>query len=97
MIFQPTTYTKLTGATAPLNMDDLKKVSRWPIFFKKVPFLKDINFCLLLFVVESELVVFLKRPIRKLAVTGVGVSREIFRVLFWPVWIDLGLHKNIWL
>jgi hypothetical protein len=26
-----------------------------------------------------------------------GVSHEIFRVLFWHVWIDLGLYKNLWL
>jgi hypothetical protein len=26
-----------------------------------------------------------------------GVSHEIFRVLFWHVWIDLGLYKNFWL
>ncbi len=24
-----------------------------------------------------------------------GVSPEIFRVLFWHVWIDLGLYKNL--
>ncbi len=26
-----------------------------------------------------------------------GVSHEIFKVLFWHVWIDLGLYKNLWL
>jgi hypothetical protein len=26
-----------------------------------------------------------------------GVSHEIIRVLFWHVWIDLGLYKNLWL
>ncbi len=26
-----------------------------------------------------------------------GVSHEIFRVLFWHIWIDLGLYKNLWL
>jgi hypothetical protein len=26
-----------------------------------------------------------------------GVSHELFRVLFWHVWIDLGLYKNLWL
>ncbi len=26
-----------------------------------------------------------------------GVCHEIFRVLFWHVWIDLGLYKNLWL
>ncbi len=26
-----------------------------------------------------------------------GVSHEIFSVLFWHVWIDLGLYKNLWL
>ncbi len=26
-----------------------------------------------------------------------GVSHEIFRALFWHVWIDLGLYKNLWL
>ncbi len=25
------------------------------------------------------------------------VCHEIFRVLFWHVWIDLGLYKNLWL
>ncbi len=25
-----------------------------------------------------------------------GVCREIFQVLFWHVWIDLGLYKNLW-
>jgi hypothetical protein len=26
-----------------------------------------------------------------------GVCHEIFQVLFWHVWIDLGLYKNLWL
>ncbi len=26
-----------------------------------------------------------------------GVCHEIFRVLFWHVWIDLGMYKNLWL
>ncbi len=26
-----------------------------------------------------------------------GVSHEIFRALFWHVWIDLGLNTNLWL
>jgi hypothetical protein len=26
-----------------------------------------------------------------------GMSSEIFRALFWHVWIDLGLYKNLWL
>jgi hypothetical protein len=26
-----------------------------------------------------------------------GVSHEIFRVLFWLLWISLGLYKNLWL
>jgi hypothetical protein len=26
-----------------------------------------------------------------------GVSHEILRVLFWIVWIDIGLYKNLWL
>ncbi len=30
-------------------------------------------------------------------ITLKGVSHEIFRVLFWHVWIDLGLYKNLWL
>jgi hypothetical protein len=52
-------------------MDDLKKDQRFTNFVQEGIVLKDLNFWLLLFVVESELVVFLKRSIRKLAVTGV--------------------------
>ncbi len=26
-----------------------------------------------------------------------GMCHEIFWVLFWHVWIDLGLYKNLWL
>jgi hypothetical protein len=26
-----------------------------------------------------------------------GVSHEIFRALFWHVWIDLALCKNLWM
>ncbi len=45
----------------------------------------------------DKLVIIGKAFLSLLEVSLKGVCHKIFGVLFWHVWIDLGLYKNLWL